>query len=197
MGPIDSRWAPRWPHEPCYQGNINLAKTVASIGYHPTGLDNDIRLSASNESFMPHCGSLEMSIAGYAFFVDRWSRWLLARPIYGSWNVVTSLTISMSHTAERAGGPFQWTYRLSVRKVSVSHLRHPNTMWIAKDACGLFLSRFPHTWHIELVSWNIWYFCHLIHHKPCLIFKYSLLAPIILKKTITEGYNYATGVHIG
>ena len=84
--------------------------------------------------------------------------WLLARPIYDSWNVVTSLTISMRHTAERAGGPFQWTYRLSVRKVSVSHLRHSNTMRIAKNACGPFLSRFPRTWHIELVSWNIWYF---------------------------------------
>ena len=39
MGPVGPRWAPRWPHEPCYQGYVvwfsaAIRKAVRNVKYH-------------------------------------------------------------------------------------------------------------------------------------------------------------------
>ena len=33
LGPVDSRWAPRWPHEPCYQGRFSVGQST--LWAHP------------------------------------------------------------------------------------------------------------------------------------------------------------------
>ena len=76
MGPVGSRWAPCWPHEPCYQGSRegDQENRVEPLGIKTWGMEVQYLLrigaSASNSSWLepqnsyePLTSNIENSIA--------------------------------------------------------------------------------------------------------------------------------------